>query len=154
MLSPYLFFIFLYFISSSASTQARHDCDLVKSKKELKKITDTFYFQEIVRYKGTNGHFLNNIEDLFYQKLISKYNIYNVLAVAPLHCDSLYFFPFGHKTKYEYTLYHKKNKAGVYIDWEENKILKITGIRYNRVFQGASLKSFGLITIITDIEPL
>lgn len=76
-------------------------------------------------------------------------NLY--LGFKLLNCDTGYCYPFVDKRKYDYKLFHRKNKKGQYEDWIPDKqLVELTIVRYNRYFpQGNEL-----ITIVTDIKPL
>jgi hypothetical protein len=118
-----------------------------------KKTDQQGVYEMVVIYKGTDGNFLKNPKDRFFENLIRNYKIYNLLAISPMHCDSLYFFPFANNdNKYEYTLYHKKNKNGKYTDWEIGQKIKIRCKRYDQYYLQDSKRKFGPITVILDIK--
>lgn len=88
----------------------------------------------------------------FYRALEKKYSgLKLMLSFKPINCDMVYAYPFVYKSKYEYTLFKRKNLDGKLVNWIWGKqMLKIKIARYNRYFEDGS----EFISIIHDIEPI
>ncbi|MDP1811028.1 MAG: hypothetical protein Q8K66_06435 [Sediminibacterium sp.] len=90
-------------------------------------------------------------DNLFYQSLEKRFNKLPLsLEFEMIDCDRGYYYPFVYKSKYAYTLFHRKNKQGKYQDWPQGQVVELTLVRYNRYFEDGK----ELITIITDIKQL
>jgi hypothetical protein len=92
----------------------------------------------------------------FYGKLSQKYDMPLILVVQLVDCDRFLGYPFIYKSKYDYTLFPRKNKQGKFVNWKEGQLIEITCVRFN-YFYGSSYYKYlsnELITIIIDIQPL
>ncbi len=145
----------LIFSEEHVLSQVSDSCNLWYGKKnEIAKKADTLKVK--VKYMEINENIyfhpypLSDKDNSFYRKLQEKYSLKLCLGFEPIGCDKGYCYPLIYKPKYEYLLFHKKNKAGKYQNWDEGQLIEITLVRFNRYFENSS----ELITIVTDISPL
>jgi hypothetical protein len=92
----------------------------------------------------------------FYGKLSRKYYMPLVLAVQLMDCDQFLGYPFIYKSKYDFTLFPRKNKQGKLVNWKEGQMIQITCVRFNYCYGSSYYRNLfsELITIIVDIQPL
>ncbi|MDP1764486.1 MAG: hypothetical protein Q8L07_11450 [Sediminibacterium sp.] len=149
--------VLLFFFAKDLYSQKAHNCDLWDgyTRKYKNSKFDTIKIKAI--YEEVNNNFYyapypdRDKETLFYKKLQDKYRLNLCLGFTLINCDTGYCYPFADKRKYDYKLFHRKNKKGEYEDWTLHKqIVELTIVRYNRVFPG----THELITIIHDIVPI
>jgi hypothetical protein len=118
--------------------------DTIKVKAIYIDVTENVYYAP---YKESD------IQNQFYKKLQDKYKygLNLCLVFKLLNCDTGYSYPYIYKSKYDYKLFHRKNKNGDYEDWIQDKqIVELTIVRYNRYFPHSN----DFITIIQDITPI
>ncbi len=151
----YCIIICLLIISINSFSQTKDSCTLwdgyISSKSTN---SDTLKIK--VRYLGVNENIYfhpylkTDLNNQFYKNLQNKYKLNLCFGFQTLDCNKGYCYPLIYKTKYDFTLFHRKNKEGKYVDWEEGTILEATIIRYNKYFEDGK----ELITIISDLKPI
>ena len=86
----------------------------------------------------------------FFLQLSKKYDMPLTLLFRLSNCDRILGYPFIYQSKYDYTLFPRKNKQGKLVNWKEGSWIELTCVRYNHYYN----QSKDLVTIITDIKPL
>lgn len=153
----YFLIIIVIFFTNELYSQKAHNCGLWDGyvRRYKKSNFDTIKIKVV--YSEVNNNFYyapypdSDKETLFYKRLQDKYRLNLCLGFKLLNCATGYCYPFVDKRKYDYKLFHRKNKKGQYEDWIPDKqLIELTIVRYNRYFpQGNEL-----ITIIHDIVPI
>ncbi len=150
-------FVFLMFIVFKKSlAQSKDSCDIWKNyigsiNKKFDTIKVNVRFLGILENMYHHPHSSSDKNSQFYQSLERQYNGLNIsLEFELVDCNRGYYFPISYKKKYDYKLFHRKNKDGKFEDWEKGQLLQITLVRYNRYFEDGK----ELITIVTDIKPI
>ena len=145
---------FLYF-ENFIFCQTNDTCSIWKGyTKSVNKKFDTIHIH--AKYLGLleneyHQYSKNDKSNLFYQNLENHFNGLPLsLEFEMVDCEKGYYYPFAYKPKYAYTLFHRKNKLGIYEDWQKGQLIELTIVRYNNYFDDGK----NLITIVTDINPL
>ncbi|MDP1843262.1 MAG: hypothetical protein Q8K64_07550 [Sediminibacterium sp.] len=146
----------ILFASNKSISQSKDTCDIWKNYiGSINKKFDTIKVN--VRFLGTleniyhHPYHVNDKNTKFYQMLEKRFNGLKIaLEFELVDCDRGYYFPIVYKSKYDYTLFPRKNKKGKFEDWRKGQLLLITLVRYNRYFENSN----DLITIVTDIEAI
>ena len=141
-------------ITSNLLAQGKDSCNLWSEYKNHTKGYDTIRIK--AKYLGVNEniyyhpYLASDQDNLFYKNLQSKYRLNLCLGFQSISCDKGYCYPLVYKSKYDYTLFHRRNKKNEYEDWQEGQSVELTLVRYNRYFENSS----DLITLVIDIVPL
>ena len=150
-----VFLILIVFKKSLA--QSKDSCDIWKNyigsiNKKFDTVKVNIRYLAVTENIYHHPYSSSDKNSQFYQSLERRFNGLTIsLEFELVDCNSRgYNYPIAYNKKYDYKLFHRKNKDGKYEDWDVGQILQITLVRYNRYFEDGK----ELITIVTEIKPM
>jgi hypothetical protein len=154
----FLLFFYVFIIGHEAYCQTKDRCDPWQKVIQRNHVPDTLKIK--ARYASIETNIFKNFGTYyppgFYGKLSRKYDMPLDLTVQMLDCDQFLSYPFIYRSKYDFTLFPRKNKQGKFVNWKEGQLIEITCVRFNYYYGSSYYRNLSneLIIIIIDIQPL